>query len=290
MNELFYPHHVVENAADQLDMLPAPDKHPVVDGKPVSAFHPLAMNAHNIGGFTRSPRMEGKRVITDLVIDLDVANKSQRGKKIISNIRNGKRIGVSTGLVADINNACGSVGDKKFNGKVESMQFDHVALLLDEPPAGDNTYTINHDSKTTRVFNMDRLELDLSPLAIKDRVALQSLTVNELLQAVNAETSIEDAKAVIEKAGLHIHNCAEDDVNLYLNNRADFEAWQKQKNDEIAETRKFILDNSKMTAADLQGMSEATLNSLAKSVAPKNTYIAPDGQRKTPELELLEDC
>jgi hypothetical protein len=112
------------------------------------------------------------------------------------------------------------------------MQFDHVALLLDEPPAGDNTYTINHDSKTTRVFNMDRLELDLSPLAIKDRVALQSLTVNELLQAVNAETSIEDAKAVIEKAGLHIHNCAEDDVNLYLNNRADFEAWQKQKNDD----------------------------------------------------------
>ena len=185
MNRLFYPNSVVTASYEQLNMLPAPDRHPEVNGEPVSAFNPLAINAFNFGGFTRSPVQTGKRVVTDLVIDLEVANKTKRGKKIIERIRQGKKIGVSTGLLAEVNNAAGKVGKQEYDGTVTNISFDHVAVLLDQAPAGENTFTINHSDKSNqpkqRGLLMDTLELDLTPLALEDRVLLSNMKVGELL-------------------------------------------------------------------------------------------------------------
>lgn len=292
MNELFYPNSVVNAAAGQLEMLPAPDRHPNVNGQPVSAFNPLAINAQNFGGFTRSPRTEGKKTFTDLVIDLEVANKLDRGRKIIKKIKNGERIGVSTGLIADISNASGKVGKQKFNGTVEMIQFDHVAVLLDEAPAGDNTFTINHDrklTKTLRSMQMDEITIDLTSLALEDRIKLSELTVNQLLSHVNHEVSIDEAKVIVTKAGLNFYQTEQSVIDNFLANQEGFEAYQAAQLKTLNETKDFILANTKMDKDQLSEMSVETLNSLAKSVAPKNTYVAPNGKLKNNELELLDD-
>ena len=145
MNKLFYPNAEVKSAHTQLDRLPAPVEHPVIDGAFVSANDPLATNAHNVGAFVRNPRIDGKRIINDLAIDVEIAERDERGKKIIEKIKSGERLGVSTGLNADMINADGAHNGAEYHGIINNIQFDHVAILLDEKPAGDNTYTLNSE-------------------------------------------------------------------------------------------------------------------------------------------------
>lgn len=145
MNGLGYLLADVTIAHPQLDALPAPASHPTVNGENVSAFHPLAINAFHVGGMVRNPRMVGNQVINELVFDIEVAEKDDRGKEIMSRIQKGESIGVSTGLNADVKNQKGTIGTTPFEGIVSNIQFDHVAVLLDEQPAGDNTFTINKE-------------------------------------------------------------------------------------------------------------------------------------------------
>ena len=147
MNSLLYPMNEVKNSFGQLDSIPAPAGHPKTNGKSLSAFHPLAMNAFNVGGFVRNPRMVNGQVINELVFDLEVANKDDRGKKIVERIESGDSIGVSTGLNAQVEKTNGKKGDRPYTGVVNNIKFDHVAVLLDETPAGENTFTINENQE-----------------------------------------------------------------------------------------------------------------------------------------------
>ena len=143
MNRLFYPANEVISASNQLNRIPAPVSHPQVDGLFISAKDPMAMNAHSVGGFVMNPKVNGKQIINDLVFDLEVAEKDDRGKEIVRRIKAGERIGVSTGLNAQVVNIAGKQGDKEYQGIISNIEFDHVAVLLDEAPAGDSTFTIN---------------------------------------------------------------------------------------------------------------------------------------------------
>lgn len=145
MNKLLYGLSNVVKAFPQLDHLPAPASHPTVNGEPISAFHPLAVNAHNFGGMTRKPRMEGKKVINELAIDIEVAGKDDRGIEVMRRIEAGEPIGVSTGLNATVTNQKGNIGNTEFEGIVSDIKFDHVAILLDEKPAGGETFTVNSE-------------------------------------------------------------------------------------------------------------------------------------------------
>ncbi len=143
MNRLFYPANEVISASNQLNRIPAPASHPQVDGLFISAKDPMAMNAHNVGGFVMNPKVNGKQIINDLVFDLEVAEKDDRGKEIVRRIKAGERIAVSTGLNAQVMNIAGKQGDKEYQGIISNIEFDHVAVLLNEVPAGDTTFTLN---------------------------------------------------------------------------------------------------------------------------------------------------
>lgn len=147
MNGLLYSNSEVASSFGQLDQLPAPAAHPTINGENISASHPLAINAFHVGGMVRKPRMVGKQVINELVFDIEVAEKDERGKAILDRIRNGEAIGVSTGLNASVNNQSGKIGNTEFKGIVSNIKFDHVAILLDEKPAGSETFTINSDDE-----------------------------------------------------------------------------------------------------------------------------------------------
>lgn len=137
MNKILYPLEEVSNSFRQLDNLPAPAGHPVVDGVMVPASSPLGVNAHNIGGFVKRPRMEGVRVVVDFLLDVKVAQNSDDGKRTIERLENNERLEVSTGLFMHLDEGAG-VGDggMEYNHVGRDYQFDHVAVLLDEPAAG----------------------------------------------------------------------------------------------------------------------------------------------------------
>jgi len=160
MNKKFYPDEQVTNSFMQLNMLPAPHGHPTVNGVSVPAFHPVANNKHNIGGFLRNPRKKGKRVFVDFMLDEEIANNSEEGKETIRRIEAGEKIGVSTGLKISmvINKKGKDDFGKEFNQEVSGYNFDHVAILLNEASAGEHAGTelvLNEEGEEIHVSNLD---------------------------------------------------------------------------------------------------------------------------------------
>ncbi len=143
MNKMFYPNEQVKSSFDQLNNLPAPNGHPKLNGVHVTAFSPLAMNAFNVGGFIRNPKMKGKKVFTDFVIDETVANTSDDGREIIRRIKAGETVGVSTGLnIAEVTEVNGKDDHgQEYNRSGAGFSFDHVAILLNEKAAGEHAGT-----------------------------------------------------------------------------------------------------------------------------------------------------
>ncbi len=143
MNKLLYPLDQVKASFSQLNNLPAPNGHPKVNGVHVSAFSPLAMNAFNVGGFIRNPKMNGKKVFTEFVIDETVANISDDGREIIRRIKENEKIGVSTGLNIDqvVNQSGTDDLGAEYTRIGSGFSFDHVAILLNEKAAGEHAGT-----------------------------------------------------------------------------------------------------------------------------------------------------
>ena len=325
MNSLLYPMNEVKNSFGQLDSIPAPAGHPKTNGKSLSAFHPLAMNAFNVGGFVRNPRMVNGQVINELVFDLEVANKDDRGKKIVERIESGDSIGVSTGLNAQVEKTNGKKGDRPYTGVVNNIKFDHVAVLLDETPAGENTFTINenqevivcnaewpaHDNDTVltgegvevdRVVsyqtagngktNQEENDMDKEKLVLalignsttrfteaeKDNLMSMSEAslVNAIVSSVEPKIDVENAQKVLEESGMQIVNSDHDadGYAAFVENKAEFEAFQADKAKEKAEKVKAIVANSKMTEEQVGFMSDDGIDALLNSLTPKQNYQA----------------
>lgn len=134
MNQGLYPRDEVVNTIDQMNFLPTPSSHPSVGGALLSAHHPVAVNAHGMGGFTRNPRLEGDKVMCEFWLDTEVANRTPDGIETIRRIKTGEPVGVSTGLT--VNKEPAPEGVEDYDWIARNMQYDHVAILLNEEAAG----------------------------------------------------------------------------------------------------------------------------------------------------------
>ena len=179
MNGIFYPNGSVKESFMQLNKLPAPNGHPKVNGVHISAFDPVAMNAHNVGAFIRNPKMKGKKVFADVLIDLTVANTTDDGKEIVNRIETGGKLGVSTGLaIAQVANESGTDDlGADYTRVGTGFTFDHVAILLNEAAAGEHAGTemiLNTEDKDDPIFvvNLKQSEQDFK--------ALNELTSDEI--------------------------------------------------------------------------------------------------------------
>lgn len=172
MNKIFYPTDDVKASFQQLHDLPAPNGHPKINNVHVSAFKPASMNAFNIGGWVRNPKMKGKEVFTDFVLDETVANLSEDGRELIKRIENGEKVGVSTGLT--INELEVKSGKDEYGAPYERVghgfNFDHVAILLNEKAAGDH-------AGTEMILNTEDPE---NPIHVVNLVQTNELSVDDL--------------------------------------------------------------------------------------------------------------
>ena len=280
MNGLLYQADKVTAAISQLHLKLAPASHPTVNGKHVSAFHPLAINANHFGGFLRDTTMDGKKAITELVIDVEASGKSDDGTEIVRRIKAGERIGVSTGLTAKVINKKGSVKGKKFTGIVDDITFDHVAILLDEAPAGDNTFTLNSSgvlihniNNEKKVNSMDELVIDLSHLSLSDKMQFSQYKAADIINAMQHKVTADEAKVIVEASGLHVNSIKPERAQEYIANAEEYAEFKLNKATALNETKDFILANSEMTADQFIGMDVNQLNAIAKSVAPKNNFV-----------------
>lgn len=127
MNRIKYPAAEIKKSYASLEKSPAPLNHPVVNGKFVSAKSPEGINLGWVGAWNENVRYEKGKVYLDKVIDVEVANRSDEGKRVLEAIENGKPIHTSTGLLAHIE----KVKNDDHDAIAHDIEFDHDAILLD---------------------------------------------------------------------------------------------------------------------------------------------------------------
>ncbi|XUV83553.1 DUF2213 domain-containing protein [Enterobacter sp. TMH.L2] len=142
MNRKLYPAAEIEKAYNTLERNPMPLGHPKVDGKHVSARDVRAVNNYHVGAWLQNVSHEGGRVSGDMYVDRQYAESSEKGKRLVNRLdemaagTNVEPIHISTGLLYSGIAANGESKGKKYNEIATNMNFDHVAVLLDEPGAG----------------------------------------------------------------------------------------------------------------------------------------------------------
>jgi hypothetical protein len=132
MNGILYPAAEIAKSFKSLERTPAPLGHPEVNGKFVSASDPEGLNQSWIGAWNENVRQEKGRVRLDKVIDVEIANRSEGGKAVLSAIDKGSPVHTSTGLLCILDAAN---GDVEHNFTARDIVFDHDAILLDEEGA-----------------------------------------------------------------------------------------------------------------------------------------------------------
>lgn len=142
LNGGLYPAEENTKGYKSLEDKPMPYGHPKVDGRHVSASNVRAVNEYHIGAYTRNVRKENGQVLTDAVINRRFAEGSEKGRKVLQRLddmASGKSvepIGISTGLLLNRIEAKGESNGKRYTWIATNQVYDHVAILLDEPPAG----------------------------------------------------------------------------------------------------------------------------------------------------------
>ena len=283
MNGLLYPAEVVAKSYAQLDQLPAPVGHPTHGGEAVSALDPKGGAPFGIGAFIRKPLLNRKEVYAELAIDVEVANRSEQGKAVLSRIKSGKRLGVSTGLNGKINRTAGTHDGQEYYGALTDIRFDHVAILLNEAPAGENTYTLNKQ----RGQSMRTVEIDTEALSMEDHSILSNASKfpKDIVKALVDKTTVKEATAIVTNAGQQVI----DDPKAYqqfIENRDHLAAWLETQADKRAEKVAFVVENSEMTAEHMASMSDDALDGLVNSIKPKNVHISAFNSGGAAELDL----
>lgn len=132
MNGILYPADEIEKGFATLNDTPAPLGHPLVNGKFVSARHPEGINRGWIGAWNENVRRENGRVFLDKIIDVEVANRTEGGKAVLSAIDKGEAVHTSTGLLCELEDAN---GDVEYKHIARNLLFDHDAILIGEDGA-----------------------------------------------------------------------------------------------------------------------------------------------------------
>ncbi|HCJ7746527.1 TPA: DUF2213 domain-containing protein [Citrobacter freundii] len=142
MNGGLYPAEEINNSYQTMERKLMPIGHPMVNGKYVSANDPQAVNDYYAGAWAQNVSKANDKVVMDVYVNKAVADTKPDGKRLIQRLddmitgNNADPIHVSTGLLLNKEQKAGESKGKKHSWIAHNMQFDHIAILLDEPGAG----------------------------------------------------------------------------------------------------------------------------------------------------------
>jgi hypothetical protein len=142
MNRRLYPGDVLAANVATLEGKPAPAGHPQNSkGQYIPATNGEALASAWMGSYCTNARHENGRTLTDIVINGDQAKAHPKGAKLIERLDaaiNGENVSpihVSTGLMYEAVNESGVSNGKPYTEKLTAINYDHLAILLDEKGA-----------------------------------------------------------------------------------------------------------------------------------------------------------
>lgn len=141
MNGGLYPAAEINQGYGTMERKLMPLGHPKVDDKYVSANDPVAINDYYGGAFAMNVTKTDGRVVMDMAVNRRFAEAHPKGSKLLArleammNKEKVEPIHISTGLQLNKQEKKGESRGKKYSWIASNMQFDHIAILLDEPGA-----------------------------------------------------------------------------------------------------------------------------------------------------------
>lgn len=142
MNGGLYPGEEINSSYKTMERKLMPIGHPMVNGKYVSANDPQAVNDYYAGAWAQNVSKAGEKTVNDVYVNKAIAETKPDGKRLIARLdemiagTNSEPIHLSTGLLLNKEQKAGESKGKKYSWIAHNMQFDHIAILLDEPGAG----------------------------------------------------------------------------------------------------------------------------------------------------------
>lgn len=141
MNGGLYPAAEINQGYGTMERKLMPLGHPKVDDKYVSANDPVAVNDYHGGAFAMNVKKADGRVVMDMAVNRRYAEAHPKGVRLLErldammNKEQVEPIHISTGLQLNKQEKKGESRGKKYSWIASNMQFDHIAILLDEPGA-----------------------------------------------------------------------------------------------------------------------------------------------------------
>lgn len=141
MNGGLYPAAEINQSYASMERKLMPLSHPKVDGQYISANDPEAVHKFHVGVYAQNVRKVNGRVTLDMHVDVRYAEATEGGKRLVNRLEEMERgentdpIHISTGLLLNKQMKSGESKGKKYSWVASNMNFDHIAILLDEPGA-----------------------------------------------------------------------------------------------------------------------------------------------------------
>lgn len=141
MNGGYYQKEDIDISFDTIEDTIAPLGHPTDrNGNFISAKSGSAIQNFYVGAVNKNVTRSANKILMDIEINTKQAEGSKRGKELIDRINNMSAslepIHVSTGLMLNRVEEPGvSATGESYDWIAKNMDFDHVAILLDEPGA-----------------------------------------------------------------------------------------------------------------------------------------------------------
>lgn len=303
LNNIFYPRAELEASYQQLEGLPAPLGHPVVNNQFVSARTPEAINGFWAGAWNTNPRIEGDRVFADKVIDVEFAQNSENGRKLLAAIDEGKPISTSTGLLMQREPAPEGA-DYKWVGN--SFAFDHDAWLLNEAPAigtdaGVGVF-VNSAGEQVEVVNSE-LEMDddyVTAMVFEivdnyERKEKQKRNAGLVERIKNAVRAVLSGDKTEEAAGLHTNSqtsteepqMTTEELQAMLDKQAEtLQANQAQAiASAVSDAVKPLQDKLDAINAEAEAAAEAEKTTLVETVV--EAKLATEDEAKALDVNAL---
>ena len=143
MNGRLYPADQLAAGVASLEGKPAPAGHPKnAAGQHISALNGEALANAWIGSYAKNARHTAGRTLVDIVVNETQAKAHPDGAKLIERLdaaiagTNIEPIHVSTGVIVEEVKAGGESLGKKYTSIATNLQYDHLAILLNENGAG----------------------------------------------------------------------------------------------------------------------------------------------------------
>ncbi|OTP97229.1 hypothetical protein B6D16_01015 [Gilliamella apicola] len=248
MNNGLYPKDEIDKSYKSINGNLMPIGHPKVNGQFVSASMAKAINDYYGGAWAENVHKDQDKVLLDCYVDIEFARNHEKGKQLLERLDamfNGEDVNpihVSTGLILNKVYKTGKSKGRPYEWVATNMQFDHVAILLNEQGAA-----TPNEGVGMFVNSEGEYQIEFASLNESSTQSIQNLIANAVHNALqklkfNKQEEPDPMKekilAALNAKGIKTDGLTDEQLLVAFNEQAAKDAIDKKKAEDEEKEKK----------------------------------------------------